>query len=59
MENFDKFQNFEWPPLESNPEIFNKYFHKIGLPQNIEFDELWSLDYKEIQYIDNPVNEFL
>lgn len=55
MENLEKVQNFEWPPLESDPQIFNRYFHKIGLPLNIEFDELWSLDYKEIQYIDNPV----
>ena len=55
MENLEKVQNFEWPPLESDPQIFNKYFHKIGLPLNIEFDELWSLDYKEIQYIDSPV----
>lgn len=46
---------FEWPPLESDPEIFNRYFHKIGLPENIEFDELWSLDYKEVQPIDAPV----
>jgi ubiquitin carboxyl-terminal hydrolase L3 len=55
MENSEKVESFEWPPLESDPEIFNKYFHKIGLPENIEFDELWSLDYKEVQEIDGPV----
>ena len=50
-----KTETFQWPPLESDPEIFNKYFHKIGLPSNVEFDELWSLDYKEVQIIDSPV----
>ncbi len=55
MENSPKQETFKWPPLESDPEIFNKYFHKIGLPENIEFDELWSLDYKEVQFLENPV----
>lgn len=55
MESTNNQQKFEWPPLESDPEIFNKYFNKIGLPENVEFDELWSLDYKEVQFIDSPV----
>ena len=37
----------EWPPLESDPEIFNKYFHSIGVPENVFFKELLGLDYKE------------
>ncbi len=56
MENQNaKKESYEWPPLESDPQIFNNYFQKIGLPNNFEFDELWSLDYKEIQPIENPV----
>jgi len=47
--------NFQWPPLESDPEIFNSYFHKVGLPENINFQELFSLDYKEIQLIESPI----
>lgn len=39
---------FHWPPLESDPEIFNNYCHKIGLPENLRFEELFSLDYKEM-----------
>ena len=46
---------FQWPPLESDPEIFNSYFHNIGLPLDINFGELYSLDYKEIQPIEEPV----
>jgi ubiquitin carboxyl-terminal hydrolase L3 len=48
-------ESYQWPPLESDPQIFNDYFWKIGLPFNFEFDELWSLDYKEVQPIESPV----
>lgn len=44
---------FKWPPLESDPEIFNNYFHTVGLPDTVSFDEIYSLDYKEIQEITN------
>jgi ubiquitin carboxyl-terminal hydrolase L3 len=40
---------YRWPALESDPNIFNKYFHDLGLPDNIVFDELYSLDYKDVQ----------
>jgi ubiquitin carboxyl-terminal hydrolase L3 len=46
---------FNWPPLESDPEIFTDYTQKIGLPQNFSFKEIFALDYKEIQQIDTPV----
>ena len=45
----------EWPPLESDPEIFNKYFHSIGVPENVFFKELLGLDYKEFMSISGPV----
>ena len=32
-----------WPPLESDPEIFNNYFHSIGLSNKVFFKELLSL----------------
>ena len=38
-------------PLESNPSIFNDYFHQIGLKENFIFNELFSFDYKEVQDI--------
>jgi ubiquitin carboxyl-terminal hydrolase L3 len=25
---------FNWPPLESNPDIFTKYMHDIGLSKD-------------------------
>jgi hypothetical protein len=23
---------FEWPPLESNPDVFNEYMWSVGMP---------------------------
>lgn len=46
---------FQWPPLESDPSIFNKYFHTIGMSDMFVFEEILSLDYKEIQFIQYPV----
>jgi hypothetical protein len=45
---------FKWPALESDPYIFNSYFHEIGLPEVYGFEELICLDYKEI---DCNINE--
>jgi len=25
---------FDWPPLESNPEIFTKYMHDVGMSKD-------------------------
>ena len=27
-------KTFSWPPLESNPEIFTKYMHDVGLSKD-------------------------
>jgi hypothetical protein len=41
---------YKWPALESDPNIFNKYFHEIGLPDIFGFEELITLDYNDVQY---------
>lgn len=46
---------FNWAPLESDPMIFNDYFKKIGLPENFNFNELYTIDYKEVQPIEGQV----
>ncbi|CAG9334524.1 unnamed protein product [Blepharisma stoltei] len=33
-----------WPALESDPEIFTSYFRSIGLSQNYEFAEVFTLE---------------
>lgn len=45
-----------WPPLESDPEIFNKYFYSIGLPQNVFFKELISIaDHQAFVIVKGPL----
>ena len=52
----EKEKTFEWPPLEGDPQIFNKYAYKVGLEENYSFVELLSLDYKDMGIsIDTPV----
>lgn len=45
-----------WPPLESDPSIFNQYFHSLGLKKDIKFKEMIALvDYKEFLIISGPL----
>jgi len=48
-------EKFNWAPLESDPAIFTEYFHKMGLPENVFFNELYTIDYKEVQPIEGEV----
>ena len=46
----------EWPPLESDPQIFNDYFHSIGIKSDVFFKELLSLvDYSAFMSIGGPL----
>ena len=46
----------DWPPLESDPAIFNDYFHSIGLKKDIYFKEMLSLvDYSALMSISGPL----
>ena len=40
----DNAQGFQWPPLESNPEIFADYMHRIGLPEQWTFGEIYGFE---------------
>ena len=40
--------SYKWPPLESDPEIFTEYFQKMGLQENITFNDFYTIDYKEV-----------
>ncbi len=42
---------YRWPPLESDPSIFNSYFHKLGLSDNCGFIELYGLDDESIKAV--------
>ena len=48
--------HLEWPPLESDPFIFNEYFHSVGLNKDVYFKEMLSLvDYSALMSISGPV----
>ena len=48
--------HLDWPPLESDPRIFNDYFHSIGLKKEIFFHEMLSLvDYSAFLSISGPL----
>jgi len=52
--------NFSWPPLEGDPQIFTKYAQKVGLLDNYYFEELLSLDYKDMgMFIETPVKSVI
>jgi ubiquitin carboxyl-terminal hydrolase L3 len=44
MEEVEVKEVFNWPPLESDPEIFTSYLSKLGLSNDYKFDEVFSLD---------------
>lgn len=47
--------NFNWPPLESNPEVFAKYLHSIGLPTTFSIGEVFGFDEDLLAFIPQPV----
>eukprot|EP00929_Paragymnodinium_shiwhaense_P115316 TRINITY_DN84080_c0_g1_i1.p1 TRINITY_DN84080_c0_g1~~TRINITY_DN84080_c0_g1_i1.p1 ORF type:complete len:245 (+),score=74.94 TRINITY_DN84080_c0_g1_i1:35-769(+) len=46
---------FNWPPLESNPEIFTDYMRKCGLPAAWGFGEVFGFDEELLAFIPQPV----
>ena len=48
-------ENFHWPPLESNPEIFTEYMHKIGLSKEWAIGEVFGFDEELLAFLPQPV----
>lgn len=48
-------EQFHWPPLESNPDIFEKYCHQLGLPATWGFGDLYGLDEDLLEMATQPV----
>jgi len=46
---------FRWPPLESNPEVFAQYLHSIGLPTTFSIGEVFGFDEDLLAFIPQPV----
>ena len=50
----DANQPFNWPPLESNPEIFADYMHRAGLPDTWTFGEIYGFEEDLLAFIPQP-----
>ncbi len=46
---------FKWPPLESNPEVFTEYLHKLGVPEDVVVGEVFGLDEDSLSFVPRPV----
>ena len=46
---------FEWPPLESGPEIFTNYMHKIGLSDKWGIGEVFGFDEDLLAFLPQPI----
>ena len=46
---------FNWPPLESNPEVFTEYLHNIGVPADWVVGEVFGLDEDCLAFVPKPV----
>ena len=49
-------QNFNWPPLESNPEVFTEYLRKIGLSDKWAIGEVFGFDEELLAFLPQPIN---
>ena len=48
-------QTMEWPPLESNPEVFTDYMHQIGMSQDWVIQECYGFDDDMLGFLPKPV----
>ena len=46
---------FNWPPLESNPEVFTEYMHKIGLSPQWAIGEVFGFDEEMLSFLPQPI----
>lgn len=49
-------QQFDWPPLESNPEVFTDYLHKIGLSKSYGIGEVFGFDEELLSFLPRPIH---
>ena len=47
-------ETHKWPPLESNPEIFNEYLAKIGADTSWGYAEIFGLDEELLMMVPQP-----
>ncbi len=55
MEAVASTEPFKWPPLESNPDIFNEYLKNLGLPAEWGIGEVYGFDEDCLGFVPRPV----
>ena len=48
-------EEFEWPPLESNPEIFTQYMHNTGMSKDWAIGEVFGFDEELLAFLPQPI----
>ena len=48
-------QEFNWPALESNPEVFTNYMHSIGMSDQWAIGEVFGFDEDLLAFLPQPV----
>jgi len=48
-------EEFEWPPLESNPEIFTNYMHGAGMSKDWAIGEVFGFDEELLAFLPQPI----
>ena len=43
-----------WVPLESNPDMLNKFAHGLGLPENYGFVDVYGIDEDLLAFVPSP-----
>ena len=46
---------FNWPALESNPEVFTKYMHNVGMSKDWSIGEVFGFDEDLLAFLPQPV----
>ena len=46
---------FNWPPLESNPEVFTNYMHKVGMSKEWAVGEVFGFDEDLLAFLPQPI----
>ncbi len=46
---------FRWPPLESNPEVFTRYLHRLGLGKSWGIGEVYGFDEELLAFLPQPI----
>merc|ERR1712013_90627 len=49
-------KQFDWPPLESNPEVFTEYMKKIGMKDTNAIGEVFGFDEDLLGFLPQPIH---